>query len=96
MTGDGGKTSEGRTRKGSYAAPALDKAFLIIELLASHPQGMLVSEMATALGRSLGELFRIVVVMKRRATSKSRRSTIGIASPINSSTSPIAPRPRGS
>ena len=64
MTGDGGKTSEGRTRKGSYAAPALDKAFLIIELLASHPQGMLVSEMATALGRSLGELFRIVVVME--------------------------------
>ncbi|WP_306822660.1 IclR family transcriptional regulator [Sphingomonas sanguinis] len=64
MTGDGGKISEGRTRKGSYAAPALDKAFLIIELLANHPQGMLVSEMATALGRSLGELFRIVVVME--------------------------------
>ncbi|WP_336621466.1 IclR family transcriptional regulator [Sphingomonas zeae] len=64
MTGDGVKTSEGRTRKGNYAAPALDKAFLIIELLASHPEGMLVSEMATALGRSLGELFRIVVVME--------------------------------
>ena len=64
MTGEGGKTVEGRVRKGSYAAPALDKAFLIIELLASHPQGMLVSEMATALGRSLGELFRIVVVME--------------------------------
>ncbi|WP_294237303.1 IclR family transcriptional regulator [uncultured Sphingomonas sp.] len=64
MTAEGGKTGEGRTRKGSYAAPALDKAFLIIELLASHPQGMLVSEMATALGRSLGELFRIVVVME--------------------------------
>ncbi|MGP7796796.1 IclR family transcriptional regulator [Sphingomonas sp. CLY1604] len=53
-----------RARKGSYAAPALDKAFLIIELLASRPEGMLVSEMATALGRSLGELFRIVVVME--------------------------------
>ena len=64
MTGDSGKIGEGRTRKGSYAAPALDKAFLIIELLANHPQGMLVSEMATALGRSLGELFRIVVVME--------------------------------
>lgn len=64
MTVEGGKTGEGRIRKGSYAAPALDKAFLIIELLASHPQGMLVSEMATALGRSLGELFRIVVVME--------------------------------
>ncbi len=64
MTVEGGKKGEGRIRKGSYAAPALDKAFLIIELLASHPQGMLVSEMATALGRSLGELFRIVVVME--------------------------------
>ncbi|WP_294247589.1 IclR family transcriptional regulator [uncultured Sphingomonas sp.] len=64
MTDDGARTSEGRTRKGSYAAPALDKAFLIIELLANHPGGMLVSEMATALGRSLGELFRIVVVME--------------------------------
>ena len=51
-------------RKGNYNAPALDKAFLIIELLANNPQGLLASEMATALGRSLGELFRIVVVME--------------------------------
>ena len=60
---DGGR-AEGRVRKGSYAAPALDKAFQIIELLADHPEGLLVSEMAVALGRSLGELFRIVVVME--------------------------------
>ena len=51
-------------RKGTYNAPALDKAFLIIELLADNPQGLLASEMASALGRSLGELFRIVVVME--------------------------------
>lgn len=51
-------------RKGNYNAPALDKAFLIIELLANNPQGLLASEMAAALGRSLGELFRIVVVME--------------------------------
>lgn len=51
-------------RKGSYSAPALDKAFLIIELLANNPQGLSASEMAAALGRSLGELFRIVVVME--------------------------------
>ncbi|MDP1028473.1 IclR family transcriptional regulator [Sphingomonas sp. KR1UV-12] len=59
-----GKDGTSRKRKGSYAAPALDKAFMIVELLASRPQGMLASEMATALGRSLGELFRIVVVME--------------------------------
>lgn len=51
-------------RKGNYNAPALDKAFMIIELLANNPQGLLASEMASALGRSLGELFRIVVVME--------------------------------
>lgn len=55
---------ERKERKGSYTAPALDKAFLVIELLANNPQGLSASEMATALGRSLGELFRIVVVME--------------------------------
>ena len=54
----------GSQRKGNYNAPALDKAFMIIELLANNPQGLLASEMAAALGRSLGELFRIVVVME--------------------------------
>lgn len=53
-----------KERKGSYTAPALDKAFLVIELLANNPKGLLASEIATALGRSLGELFRIVVVME--------------------------------
>lgn len=51
--------------KGVYAAPALEKAFEIIELLADHPDGALVSEMAADLGRSVGELFRIVIVMER-------------------------------
>ncbi|WP_010544053.1 IclR family transcriptional regulator [Sphingomonas elodea] len=58
------RTGAPSQRKGSYSAPALDKAFLIIELLANNPQGLLASEMAAALGRSLGELFRIVVVME--------------------------------
>lgn len=58
------RTGAPTQRKGSYSAPALDKAFLIIELLANNPQGLLASEMAAALGRSLGELFRIVVVME--------------------------------
>ncbi|AJP73255.1 IclR family transcriptional regulator [Sphingomonas hengshuiensis] len=62
-------------RKGSYSAPALDKAFLIIELLANNPQGLLASEMATALGRSLGELFRIVVVMEEAGYLQKSRVT---------------------
>ncbi len=52
--------------KGNYAAPALEKAFDIIELLADTPRGALVSEMAARLNRSIGELFRIVIVMEKR------------------------------
>lgn len=51
--------------KGTYAAPAIEKAFEVIELLASRPEGALITEMAADLGRSVGELFRIVVVMER-------------------------------
>lgn len=51
--------------KGAYAAPAIEKAFEVIELLARRPGGALISEMAIDLGRSVGELFRIVVVMEQ-------------------------------
>lgn len=51
--------------KGTYTAPAIQKAFEIIELLAQHPDGLLVSEMATHLGRSVGELFRIAIVLEQ-------------------------------
>lgn len=51
--------------KGTYAAPAIEKAFEVIELLATRPEGALISEMAADLGRSVGELFRIVVVMEQ-------------------------------
>nr|WP_294332889.1 IclR family transcriptional regulator [uncultured Sphingomonas sp.] len=49
----------------TYSAPAIEKAFEIIELLAGRQEGALVSEMAVDLGRSVGELFRIVVVMEQ-------------------------------
>lgn len=51
--------------KGSYAAPAIAKAFEIVELLATRPEGALVSEIAADLGRSVGELFRIVIVLEQ-------------------------------
>ena len=51
--------------KATYAAPAVQKTFEILELLERHPGGLLVSEMATLLGRSVGELFRIVVVVEQ-------------------------------
>ena len=51
--------------KGTYAAPAIEKAFEVIELLAKWPDGALVKEMAADLGRTVGELFRIVIVLEQ-------------------------------
>jgi DNA-binding IclR family transcriptional regulator len=51
--------------KRSYAAPALEKGFEILEMLATQPDGASVSEMAAQLGRSIGELFRMVIVLER-------------------------------
>ncbi len=66
--------------KGTYAAPALQKAFEIIELLADDPEGALISEMAAKLGRTVGELFRIVVVMEQlgylRKSTRTDRYTV--------------------
>lgn len=66
--------------KGTYSAPAIEKTFEIIELLADRPDGALVSEMASELGRSIGELFRIVIVLERlgylRKSARSDRYTV--------------------
>lgn len=54
------------TPQGNYAAPALEKAFDIIEVLAGIPGGATLNEIATRLDRSIGELFRIIIVLERR------------------------------
>jgi len=66
--------------KGVYSAPAVEKAFEVIELLARRRDGALVSEMAADLGRSVGELFRLVIVLERlgylRKSSDTDRYTV--------------------
>ncbi len=62
---DADAAPEAKTKQTTYAAPALEKAFEVLDLLSAYPQGALVTDMATALGRSVGELFRIVVVMEQ-------------------------------
>lgn len=57
-----------------YAAPAAGKAFEILHLLGDHNSGLTVSEMSIALGRSVGELYRIVVDMERQGFLK--KSTV--------------------
>jgi DNA-binding IclR family transcriptional regulator len=49
-----------------YSAPALEKGLDILELLAAHAAPLTMSQMATELGRSLGELFRMVEALIRR------------------------------
>ncbi len=52
--------------KRAYSAPALERGFDIIELLATAPGGLTISEIASQLGRSMGEVFRVIMVMDRR------------------------------
>lgn len=49
-----------------YSAPALEKGLDIIELLAREERGLSQSEIARAMGRSVGEIFRMLVVLTER------------------------------
>lgn len=49
-----------------YSVPALDKALDIIELLADEPGSLTQTEIAEATGRSVGQLFRVLVTLERR------------------------------
>lgn len=53
-------------RRVDYSAPALEKGLDVIELLATAPDGLTISEIATALGLSISQIFRMIVVMERR------------------------------
>lgn len=59
-------TSEPKRLRATYSAPALEKAFNVLELLATEKHGLLVSEIAAGIGLSVSEIFRIIVVMERR------------------------------
>lgn len=55
-----------RSTSATYSAPALEKGFNVIELLARSPQGLTASEIAAGLGQTISEIFRIIIVMERR------------------------------
>ena len=50
----------------SYSAPALEKGLDIIELLSRQEVGLTQSEIARALGRTVSEIFRMLMVLKAR------------------------------
>ena len=49
-----------------YSAPALEKGLDIIELLSTDELGLSQSEIARRMGRSVGEIFRMLVVLTER------------------------------
>ncbi len=49
-----------------YQAPALEKGLDIVELLAGEPAGLTQNQVASRLGRSTGEIFRMLEVLVRR------------------------------
>jgi DNA-binding IclR family transcriptional regulator len=53
-------------RRSRYAAPALEKGLDILELLASVSEALTHSEIANRLGRTIPELFRMLVCLEER------------------------------
>lgn len=49
----------------AYSAPAVDKAFEILDLIAGENGGLTVTDIATRLGRSTSQIYRIVVALHR-------------------------------
>src|SRR5438552_14932245 len=60
---DQGKSSEIEAR---YRAPALEKGLDVLEMLAAQSEPMTLTAIVTRLGRSHGELFRMVQVLEYR------------------------------
>jgi len=50
----------------AYRAPALEKGLDILELLASQSGGLILSQIAQSLSRSVQEVYRVVVSLERR------------------------------
>ena len=62
----GSKRTGPKQRRTTYSAPALEKGFNVLELLAREQKGLTISEIAAGIGLSVPEIFRIIVVMERR------------------------------
>ncbi len=52
--------------KRSYSVPAAEKALDVIELMAGEPDGLTLTEIASRLGRSVHELYRVIQTLEAR------------------------------
>lgn len=57
-------TDEGK--KAKSAVPAVEKALDVLELLTERPAGLTMNEIVDALGRTMGEIYRVVVYLTER------------------------------
>ncbi|MDP5029232.1 IclR family transcriptional regulator [Paraglaciecola sp.] len=55
-----------QSKRKQYSAPALEKGLDILELLSNESEGLSIGEITTRLKRSVGELFRMLVVLQQR------------------------------
>lgn len=63
---DSQQTKGRAATKRQYSAPALEKGLDIIELFASTPQGLTVSEVARRLDRTVSQIFRMILCLQAR------------------------------
>jgi DNA-binding IclR family transcriptional regulator len=65
-TGKSAARGKGPTTAARYSAPALEKGLDILEFLADHPNGRTLVEAASGIGRTKGEIFRMLAVLEAR------------------------------
>ena len=53
--------------KGDYRAPAAEKVLDILEFMAGQPEGLSQTEISTGLGRSIQEVYRILLLLEKRS-----------------------------
>ena len=57
---------EGESGRNEYRAPAAEKALDILELMADQSDGLTQTEIANGLGRSIHEIYRILLLLEKR------------------------------
>lgn len=60
------KIIENGAKRKQYSAPALEKGLDLLELLSDELDGLTITEITERLNRSVGELFRMLVVLEQR------------------------------
>jgi DNA-binding IclR family transcriptional regulator len=60
------KHSGDESGRGGYRAPAAEKVLDILEFMAAQPDGLTQTEISTGLGRSIHEIYRILLLLEKR------------------------------